>query len=302
MNLFLKRLLYFITPLLFFLISLEVSVRKIPNSFQLKENYLQSNATEIETLILGSSHTLYGLNPRYFNSHAFNASNKSQSPDVDLAILKSYESLFINLKTLVIRLSYDTLFEQLKNSLEDWRLKDYKLYTSVNFDYKIKHSSEVLSTGTRQALKTLKNNYLDYVPLLHCDTLGWGNDLKLKTKPDLKVVGIKVAKKHTAENWDLLHGNIKNFNEILSWCRERGIEVLLLTPPGYRSYSDNLEEKQLSKMIEVGEQLSLRYNNCTYINFLRSKDFESYDFFDPDHLNEIGAKKFSLIVNSLIEN
>lgn len=302
MNLFIKRLLLFLTPLLVFLVSLEVAIRKIPNSFQLKESYLQSNATEIETLILGSSHMLYGLNPKYFNSRTFNASNKSQSPDIDLAILKSYGSSFFNLKTLVIRLSYDTLFEQLKNSSVDWRLKNYKLYTTVKFDYKFRHSSEILSTGTRQALKTLKDNYLDYIPLLHCDSLGWGNDLKRKEKPDIEKVGVKVAKRHTAMNWDLLKDNIKNFDEILSWCKKRDIKVFIITPPGYKSYSDNLKEEQLNKMIEVGEQLALRYNNCTYINFLMSKDFVLHDFFDPDHLNAIGAKKFSLIINDLIKN
>ena len=189
MNLFLKRLLLFLSPFVLLLFSLEIAIRKIPNTFQLKDNYLQKNSAEIETLILGSSHMFYGVNPLYLDSKAFNYSNVSQSPDMDLAILKTYEDSLQNLKNVIIRLSYDTLFEQLKDSPEDWRLKNYKLYTDVNFEYKLKHNSEVISTGTRQALKTIKDYYFKDIPVLNCDDFGWANDLNRKQKPNLDDVG-----------------------------------------------------------------------------------------------------------------
>ena len=228
--------------------------------------------------------------------------NISQSPAIDLAILQSFNSDFIRLKTIIIRLSYDTLFEQLKNSSEDWRLKNYKLYTDIDLDYRMKHQSEVLSNGISQSAKNMKSYYIDDKPMLNCDSLGWGNDLSHKTKRNLDNVGVLVAKKHTADNWDLLESNITNFEDIMVWCSKRNIEVLLVTPPAFKSYNDHLNEKQLAKMIEVGEQLEKMHSNCRYFNFLDHQEFLASDFYDADHLSATGAKKFSIMVNRLIEN
>lgn len=302
MSLFLRRILYLFLPFFLLFCFIEYEVRMIPNSYKLKGEYLNNNANTIETLILGSSHTYYGVNPIFFRSKTFNASNVSQSPDVDLAILKSYENQFSNLTTLVIRLSYDTLFEQLKNSPEDWRLKDYKLYTDMNFDYTNKHNFELLSIGTRRSLKVLKDYYFNDKSLLNCDSLGWGNDLNTKSKTKLNKVGLLTAEKHTAKSWELLDDNIKIYNLLMAWCRNRNIQVILVTPPTYKSYRDNLNESQLKKMIQVGNDLNLRYSNCTYYNLIANEDFITEDFYDADHLNAIGAKKFSRIIDSIIEN
>jgi hypothetical protein len=37
-----------------------------------------------------------------------------------------------------------------------------------------------------------------------------------------------------------------------------------------------------------------------YLNLLTDKAFDEKDFYDADHLNEIGAKKFTLKIDSLI--
>jgi hypothetical protein len=221
---------------------------------------------------------------------------------VDLAILESYEDAFKNLKTLIIRLSYDTLFEQLKDSPEDWRLKDYKIYTDLDFDYSLKHNSEILSTGTRQVIKVLNEYYIDRKPLSNCNNLGWGNDLSGRPKTDLENVGSIAAKRHTIEDWDLLEANIEAYKQLNLWCKKRGVRVILVTLPSYSSYRDNLNTDQLNEMIRVGNMLDSEFTNCLYYNYMAHPDFISSDFYDPDHLNAEGAKKFSLILNALIEN
>ena len=302
MNLFLKRLFFLFAPIAIVLCVGEYTIRQIPNSYKVKGEYLRKNSSNIETLVLGSSHTYYGVNPKFFESETFNASNVSQSPDVDFAILKSYENDLKHLSTVIIRLSYDTLFEQLKDSPEDWRLKDYKLYTDVDFDYSLNHNSEILSTGTRQALKVLKDYYVDNEPLLNCDSLGWGNDLSNRPKTDLDKVGKLAAKRHTIENWYLLDANIKIFKQLNTWCQLKGIKVILVTPPAYKSYREYLKTDQLNEMIRVGKALDSEFKNCTFYNFMAHQDFNAEDFYDADHLNSAGAKKFSLILNDLIEN
>ena len=284
------------------LFGMEFTLRSFPNSYKLKSNYLNNNASSVETLILGSSHSYYGIDPKYFNSETFNAANISQSPYIDFTILKSYEKQLKGLKNIVIRLSYDTLFEQLRNTSEDWRLKDYKLYTTIALDYKFRHNSEVLSLGTSECLRVLKNYYLNDIPLLNCDSLGWGNNLSSRPKVDLKNAGEVAAKKHTAQSWNLLDENISNFKSLMKWCKERNIKVFVVSLPMYKSYRDNIDNAQFNKMIEVGENLEAEFTNCKYFNYTASEKFSSNHFYDGDHLNANGAEKFSIIINNLIEN
>ena len=299
---FIKSIILFLIPILVLAISLEITIRHIPNSYELKSEYLENNAERIETLILGSSHSFYGINPKYFTAPAFNMSNVSQSPDVDLAILKSYEHQLTNLKTVVIRLSYDTLFEQLKLSPEDWRLKDYKLYTNVDLDYTLKHNSEVLAMGLKQSLEVLKNEYFNNTPLLNCDSLGFGKVKSQLKTIDLDNAGRIAAKRHTISSWHLLHKNSEVFKKIIEHCNQRHIKVLVVTPPAYKSYVNNLNTNQVDKMVETGIYLGETYENCSYHNFMTRLNLIHSDFYDADHLNSTGAKKFSLILNSLIEN
>ena len=301
MKIFFKRLSLFVLPVIVLLGVVEYSIRQIPNSYKLKSAYLNENSHVVETLILGSSHTFYGINPEFLNSRSFNMSNISQSPDIDLAILKSYINSLTQLETIIIRLSYDTLFEQLKNSSEDWRLKDYKLYTPVEFEYAIKHNSEVLAMGLNESLGVIKKQYLNNEPRLNCDSLGFGIDLKYKAKRDVTKSGSVVAKRHTAKSWNVLNSNVEAFRELISICKNRNINVLLITPPAFKSYYNNLDTDQLNKTIEVGKGLAQQYPNCSYYNFLERQDFTTSDFYDADHLNAEGAKKFSLLLNNILE-
>ena len=66
MKKFLLYILKIILPILFFFLVLEIAIRNIPNDYKLKQKYLQQNTAEINTLILGSSHTYYGLKPNLF--------------------------------------------------------------------------------------------------------------------------------------------------------------------------------------------------------------------------------------------
>jgi len=46
--------------------------------------------------------------------------------------------------------------------------------------------------------------------------------------------------------------------------------------------------------------LSRKYNNCSYINLFESEKFKVDDFYDSDHLSEIGAEKLSKFLNEQI--
>ena len=102
---------------------MEALLRNIPNDYQKKRAYLETNAHEIETLILGNSHSLAGLDPSYFDTKTFNAAHVSQSLNYDLAILNKYVDRPDSLKTIILSISYFSLYETLESSLETWVLR-----------------------------------------------------------------------------------------------------------------------------------------------------------------------------------
>lgn len=295
---YLKHFFIFLLPIAIVFIGMEFLLRNIPNGYQFKSDSMQKNIQDIEVLILGNSHSFYGVNPEYLEVSAFNLSHVSQSLDIDLATLHAYLPEMNQLKKLVLRLSYDSLFEVLSETDESWRYKDYLLYTDVDLNYKITHYSEVLSVSLKENIKRLYNFYVKNNDAINCNIYGWGNDANSNLSIDLLTTGPKVAKKHTAKTNFFLSQNLKSLNDIIKLCQQNSIEVILVTLPGYNSYTKNLNEYQLKTTIETGEKMDKVFENCTYLNVLNDQRFKAEHFFDADHLNEKGAKLFSEILNT----
>ena len=98
MKKFIKRAVIFSIPVVITIICIELLLRKIPNDYRYKNEYLENHSNEIEILFLGSSHVYYGVNPKYITYNSFNAANKSQSLDYDVKILQKFEKKLKNIK------------------------------------------------------------------------------------------------------------------------------------------------------------------------------------------------------------
>jgi hypothetical protein len=300
MKKFLFHLLKIILPILFFFLVLEIAIRKIPNDYQLKKVYLDENAAEINTLILGSSHTFYGINPEYFSEKTFNAAYVSQSLDLDYEILNSYESKFKSLKTVIIPISYFSLFETLETDIEKWRIKNYVMYYGFENKYQFTDNFESLNNHIAQNVKKTVKHYAINTSFITASNLGWGTNFNSKNKKTFK--GAFTAKKHTAKNFDLFDENLKSLHKIITLCKKNNINIVFITTPTHKSYYQNLNKIQLEKATKTISELVKNNSNCNYLDLLNSKDFNDVDFYDADHLNEIGAKKLSLFLNTLISN
>jgi hypothetical protein len=300
MKKFLFHLLKIILPILFFFLVLEIAIRKIPNDYQLKKAYLDENATEINTLILGSSHTFYGINPEYFSKKTFNAAYVSQSLDLDYEILKEYNSELTNLKTVVIPISYFSLFETLESDVEKWRIKNYVMYYGFENNYQFTANFETLNNDIKENVKKTIKYYILNTSFITTSNLGWGTNFNSKNKKQLK--GEVTAKKHTAKNFDLYQENLNTLHKIITLCKKNNTKIIFITTPTHESYYQNLNKIQLEKTTNTISDLVNKNSNCDYLNLLNSEKFTRKDFYDADHLNEIGAKKLSLYLNKSIFN
>lgn len=296
----LKYLAIFILPILVIGICFEILLRRVPNDYLYKKNYLDKTSNQIKVLLLGNSHIYYGINPKYFSLNAFNASSVSQSLDYDWAILNKYNNKWDSLKYVIIAVDYFSLFSKLETSVEAWRVKNYEIYFGINNSYKIQDHSEILSNNLKTNLSRLYSFYFKDDNNINSSKLGWGTAYNSKTKKDLEKTGKISAERHTIKNDQYVNENIKILESIIKFAKVKGVEIILLSSPAYKTYTRNLDKHQLSQTIDTVKKIVNLSSNVIYLNLLTDDEFTENDFYDADHLNEFGTKKLSLKLDSVL--
>lgn len=294
-------------PLLLLAISMECLLRSVPDTYSYQSAYLDKHSNEIEVLILGNSQSYLGIDPIYFTKNTFNAGNVSQSLDLSIEILNKYKRNLDKLKVIVIPISYSLLWSSLYDSEESWRIRNYVSHYGVKPKI-LSDFSEVLSNSPINNCERLKNFYIAHKTSIDCSELGWGTIYRTSPKPNnleesgkqrvldntLNIHSEK-EKKIFTQNLEIL----KSFSDI---CNEKNCKLIFITTPAYHTFRENLNAEQFNKMIETTNRFVEKHSNCYYLNWFEDTDFIADDFFDADHLNEIGAKKLSLKLSNYIDS
>lgn len=303
MKSFIVRFVAFTVPLLLVFMSAEILTRMIPNEYAYKRAILDTRKNEIEILFLGSSHAFYGINPEFLQHPGFNAAHVSQSLDLDFQLLEKYFSDTTQLRLVAIPISYFTLFSRLDSGPEKWRAKNYSIYYGIHQDGGLASHFEILGNNSNRLLKRLRKYYLkhDRKGICRCSPLGYGLDFNSSIKNDLESSGIASAHRHRTNTPQLLAANQKTLAEIIGFAKARNIVVLLYTPPAFKTYVSHLDAQQLETTLRIPTELAEQYDNVEYINFMTNSAFIACDFFDADHLNEIGAAKLTHMMSADIE-
>jgi len=103
------------------------------------------------------------------------------------------------------------------------------------------------------------------------------------------------VKMNTAGNWDYIEPNYNLLKEIAEFCQSWNIELILVTPPCWTSYNKKCDSKQLAKMYELTHKFQQEYH-LTYLDYLKDPRFDADDFYDCNHLSDVGAIKFTKIL------
>jgi hypothetical protein len=219
---------------------------------------------------------------------------------LDYEILNSFEPKLKNLKTVIVPISYFSLFETLETDIEKWRIKNYVLYYGLENNYQFTDNFESLNNHITQNIKKVIKHYLLDKSFITSSNLGWGTNFNSKNKKTFK--GEFTAKKHTVKNFSLYDDNLKSLNKIITLCKKKKVSILFIITPTHQSYYRNLNTFQLEKTIKTISHLVKKNPNCKSLNLLKSEQFTNEDFHDADHLNEIGSKKLSIFTNKSISN
>lgn len=280
---------------------MELMLRHIPNDFRNKKEFLDKKSDNIEILVLGGSHTLYGIDPEFLKEKGFNASQVSQTLDFDLELLKKYEDRLSNLKYIILPVSYASLFEKLEKSAEPWRLKNYSIYYEIKGASHFPYYTEITSVNPAINLQRLKDFYFLGKGNAFCDSLGWDTSYSVNLESrDLVSAGQIAARIHRWEDDSYFRELVSALESIIAFAQKHNMDVILFTPPAFETYRINLDKSQLERTIEMSKAIAGSFQNCHYFNLMGDSSFNADDFYDADHLNKKGAKKLTLKMDSII--
>lgn len=288
-------------PLVLVLIILEFLLQNIPNDYKVKNDFISNKKEALDILYFGNSHTFYGINPIYSKFEGYNLGHISQSPNIDYLLFEKAIKNCSNIKTIILPLDYFSLFERLDKTDEDWRIKNYKIYYQLKIRNQFNDNFELLNVRFIENCKRVFKYYILNKSEVAINDKGYGLSFNSKDNKDLDTTGIQAAKRHFINDKKFFKKNQVDYVKTIELAKKKGIKVILVSFPTYKTYHQKLNKLQLQKTIEFGYYLKLKYNNVQYINLIESVYFEAKDFHDADHLNEIGAKKLTNFLDMFIK-
>ena len=282
----------------------EMVARAYPNSYAYKKAWMDANAERVRTLILGGSHTYYAVKPDLLGANAFSLANVSQAPEYDYWLLSTYIHRCKNLKTVVMVADEANLFDQpMEDEPEEWyRCRYYR----IDMDYP-KHSKcskynlecSHVSTFSRKLPPALRYAFTGAYSI-ECDSLGFGNSFNTPERFDstfMEDYAIRVAAYHRCNDWTQVERNFAYMMKIARLCRDKGVRLILVTPPMWKGFVEKVSERQLAVMRACIAKLQ-KATGALYGDYLQDARFQGVDFYDADHLSKQGAAKFTTILKS----
>ena len=298
MKSFLLKVLLFLLPAGLLVLFVEMQLRSMPSVYSIKKADLDKMCGEIEILCLGSSHTFYAINPVYFSKKGYNAAYISQTYDYDQKILEKYIDKMPTLQYVILPVSYFSFFEKLADNKDAGRRKFYSLTMQV--DQPDLLEDYMIFGADRQELVPY---WLGKIQPYQINEAGFGTAFSFDIRnKNIEKTGANRAKMYTISNLDLRQKEMKEILEnMIRLCESQNIKVVLLITPTHQSYRKNLNQYQLNLMYSLLDNVRQNHKNIMVYDAFSDPEYITDDFFDADHLNDVGAKKFTEKLNQFLE-
>ena len=281
------------------LCALEWALRSIPSDYAFKDEMLSEKCAEVQLLSFGSSHGHYGIRPDCFHLSAFNMGMPSQSIKYDHFLFYKYIEKCPKLSYVILPVSYFSLVSELEDGAGWAHAKGYTIYMGYEGNkYSPIYNLELINKEKYLGLMKCVGKPLTFVT---CDSLGWGNKREWgNQKPNCTSLAYNTVQYHSENIGASIEANVGRLVDIIKTCAERDIKVILLATPTHESYYSLLDSTHLELTVQTCEKLAAEFSNTTYLNLLKDSSFVYEDFYDPDHLNTIGAAKLTKKLDEVI--
>lgn len=295
MKAFLRHILIFSLCILVPLIAAEIYVESLPNPSKTKHSWMSAHSESVSTLILGSSHTFYGVTPSLFPDTAFSLSQVSQTYRYDSYLLRHYP--MPKLRTVILPFSYFSLYEDFESQPhEQFNAKRYRIYMDCDLHFRLGwYGFEFTSIDPFvEKLKSLyKPQHMTW------DSLGFGTDYTFSSRPADWDNGEAAASGNTYTDTTLVDLNMGFLDDIMTFCQERHARLLLITTPLSPGFRNHQQTEQTERNARCLKQILCRHPEVVYLDFSADPTFTDSLFYDSHHLNGRGA---GFLTRKLIEN
>ena len=298
MKKFLRQTAVFAFLMLILIGSAEMYVERMPNPYRYKHEYMQLHADEIETLVLGSSHTYYGICPSDLGDNSFSLANISQTYRYDLYLLNHYD--MPRLHNVILPFSYFSLWSDYEDQkTDDNYIIYYRLYMDCDIHPRIgRYGLECfcMPSMTEKLRALFKPRRMTW------DEKGCGTNYTFESRDPKWDNGKFRAAVTTFSDTTLIEPNANRLNDIASYCAGHDIQLTLVRTPvtdSYIKYTDKSQE-------DINDKVLLRFlsshPDVNFVDLYRDDRFDDADFFDSDHLNTNGAHKLSAILRTYLNS
>ncbi len=276
---------------------IEYGIRNDSNIYSVKNENFLANINDIQILVLGSSHSLFGLSAQTLSKRAFNLSNVNQTYNYDEAFIKKYIDKMPNLRVVILSLSPFSLAMQMGGESINFRQYYYKHFMDIvpdgilldkSFDKNfLQNFSWTFSLGF---MRSIKDIYADFLTV-KIDNYG-DYDAPIGNAQGFKNHGEQTAKRHG--NPMIKSEVLQSIKNIKAMLDKNGVQLLLVTTPTLHFYNQAYSKQAMDDFYAtVLQKLNLTRTNLFSDFYGDENGYEFSDFHDPDHLSKPGAIKFS---------
>ena len=89
---------------------------------------------------------------------------------------------------------------------------------------------------------------------------------------------------------------LNELNQLITALQKKGVTPIFFSTPTFKDYNTNLDTGIINNNRVDAEILCKKYN-MEFWDYARDNNFSQNDFFNPDHSNKKGARKFTKILN-----
>ena len=320
MKLFFKKILVFVFPLFLLVVGMDFYLRNMNSLYKEKARGLTAHAHEIEILILGNSHAARGVDPNCFTDYAFNIANAGQSIYFDKELtLKNLEALK-KLKYVFISLDYHSpyfssqrgernIWSYYGNGIKHYSTSYYKADISpFLFGYYPIVSFSFLRKDLLAKWKFRNHaQYLDFITevgVIKTDVLAKGFVAFSGTQTSAFKNNYYIDRMNGHDN--LINNSteeeivLNELDELITKLHSKGITTIFFSTPTFKDYNLILDPDIITHNNLITEKLCNKYN-MEFWDYAMDHNFIKDEFFNADHLNKKGAKRFSKMLDSRLK-
>lgn len=264
------------------------------NIYKSYQQFQKIDLRNTETIFFGDSHPAMASNPMYVNN-SFNYAMPSESIDETYYKIREIYSKRNNLKYIV--LPYDLRnFEDYRHKkfMESWFWYNYLSLQELS-DFTGKTKSELfierrftfIGKGVETSSLLLKKDRTQMIK-------GWQNITKVYNGKSEDPSGKKLKIVITPKYLDL-------YKRIIEMSENENVSVILLKYPLHPKHLERYNANEIEEYYNTLDNEFREYENVIIFDYQEFLMQDKY-FSDDDHLNNIGAKKFSISINQEISS